>query len=297
LARTVEEDLGVPLKIERLQPKGGSARPRVLFFNRDWGISGVNTFTETVIKGLIERGIDAELVFPCCGEWDLHRLPDVPLRFLHLEQLSVPLQWRALIDFAEANAPCILVPNYDYLTSAICPVLSDQVGVVGIVHSHDVEHYDHVDRLGRYWNRIICVTDFMMNEVKDINPSFVKRMRLIPYGIEVPEGWPERSLDGDKGAPIRLIYTGRLVQHQKRVRDLVKITKELTKRGVPHLLTVIGEGKESERLQQDWAQEIADGTVVMTGRLLKHEIVQALRQSDVFVLVSDFEGLPLSLLE
>src|SRR5262249_1708755 len=176
-------------------------------------------------------------------------------------------------------------------------VLSDQVGVVGIVHSHDVEHYDHVDRLGRYWNRIICVTDFMMNKVKDINPSFVKRMRLIPYGIEVPEGWPERSLDGDKGAPIRLIYTGRLVQHQKRVRDLVKITKELTKRGVPHLLTVIGEGKESERLQQDWAQEIADGTVVMTGRLLKHEIVQALRQSDVFVLVSDFEGLPLSLLE
>src|SRR5262249_29498757 len=64
-----------------------------------------------------------------------------------------------------------------------------------------------------------------------------------------------------------------------------------------HRLTVIGEGGESKRLQEDSAQEIADGTVVMTGRLSKHELVQALRQSDVFVLVSDFEGLPISLLE
>ena len=36
---------------------------------------------------------------------------------------------------------------------------------------------------------------------------------------------------------------------------------------------------------------------MVTGRRSKHEIVQALRQSDVFVLVSDFEGLPISLLE
>src|SRR5262249_42551879 len=41
LARMVREDLGVPLKIERLQPKVGSS-PRVLFFNRDWWISGAN---------------------------------------------------------------------------------------------------------------------------------------------------------------------------------------------------------------------------------------------------------------
>src|SRR5205823_922516 len=144
---------------------------------------GVNSFTETLIQELLKLGIDAELVFPVFKESDRSYLPRLPHRFLDLEESGWAAQWQALIDFAERNAPCILVPNYDYATSAISPALSSSVGIIGILHSDDVEHYDHVYRVGRYWNRIVCSTRYMAEKVVALNPNFAPRIHVIPYGI------------------------------------------------------------------------------------------------------------------
>jgi glycosyltransferase involved in cell wall biosynthesis len=256
----------------------------------------VSSFTENLIQELLKLGIDAELVFPEFSKSDRLFLPRIPHRFLHLEGHDMPAQWRTLIDFAERNAPCILVPNYDYATSAVSPCLSSSIGIIGIVHSDDVEHYDHVYRLGRYWNRIICLSQYMAEKTIDLNPSFASRTHVIPYGVSTfaTERIREPRMAWE---PIKLVYCARLAQHQKRVLDLVEITRGLQARGVPYQLTVIGEGSEYGALQEAWRDEITAGAVTMTGRLRHDAVIDVFLENDVFLLVSEFEGMPLSLLE
>lgn len=282
-------DLGEPLLPAALD------RPRVFFFSRDWWISGVNAFTETLMRELLGQGIHAELVFPTFNEANRRFLPALPMRFLDLIG-PMAEQWQRLIDFADENAPCILVPNYDYMTSAISPALASGVGIIGIIHSDDVEHYDHVNRLGRYWNRIICSNRHLLAKVVQINPSFIDRSLVIPYGVTVPDGIA-RAPDESGTRPIQLVFCGRLTQHQKRVRDLVSITRLLERMGVLHRLIVIGEGEEMNWLAHAWAKPIVNGSVVLAGRLSRLAMYDVFRNSDVFLLVSDFEGMPISLIE
>jgi glycosyltransferase involved in cell wall biosynthesis len=295
LAQIAHDDLNVPVDREDFA-KRDLSRPLVFFFNRDWWISGVNSFAETLVRGVVANGIDAQMIFPEISENDRAHVPAIPHRFLQLEGLSLEAQWKELIDFAERNAPCVLVPNYDYLTSAISPALSSKVGVLGIIHSDDVEHYDHVYRLGRYWNRIVCLTPYMAGKVGDINPAFESKITVVPYGIPIPNLLPERPLRSASD-PITMVYSGRVVQHQKRVRDFVALTRELDRRKVSYKLTIIGEGDDLPFLKSAWEDQIADGRVVVTGRLSRQQTLDEVARNDVFVLVSDFEGMPLSLLE
>ena len=294
IVKLAEDELSVSLgKVHIGRPEAD--RPRVLFFNRDWWISGVNSFTETLMKGLIARGIDAELIFPEFPAHDVKYIPNVPHRFLRLEGMPLEHQWQNLREFCEQQSSCVLVPNYDYLTSAISPALSSRVGILGILHSDDVEHYDHANRLGRYWNRFVCSTGYLAGNFSQINPQFAQRVDVIPYGVPVPEKTPRRPTE--RSRPLRIVYCARLMQHQKRALDLIKITEELERRSISYQLTVIGEGSEEGQLKSAWKRQIKLGSVIMVGRLSREAMLSEFTKNEVFLLVSQFEGMPISLLE
>jgi glycosyltransferase involved in cell wall biosynthesis len=94
-----------------------------------------------------------------------------------------------------------------------------------------------------------------------------------------------------------MVYAGRLVQHQKRIFDLLKIARALLDRGVKFKLTIIGAGTEQHRMLDESEDLIAKDVLEFVGALPNAHVLEAFEQSDVFVLTSRFEGLPLSLLE
>jgi glycosyltransferase involved in cell wall biosynthesis len=102
---------------------------------------------------------------------------------------------------------------------------------------------------------------------------------------------------GGRPDRLRIVYSGRLAQHQKRVRDLVAVTRQLDRAALPYRLTVIGLGEEEAWLTNAWAENIKNGSVVMAGRMNHAAIYDTLLDNDIFILVSDFEGMPLSLME
>ena len=88
-----------------------------------------------------------------------------------------------------------------------------------------------------------------------------------------------------------------MTQNQKRVRDLVGIVKNLKDKDVPFTLKVIGEGDEYDWLEAAWITEIDSGAIEMTGRLTREETYEVYRTSDALLLVSEFEGMPIALIE
>ncbi|HXM01237.1 MAG TPA: glycosyltransferase family 4 protein, partial [Chthoniobacterales bacterium] len=65
----------------------------------------------------------------------------------------------------------------------------------------------------------------------------------------------------------------------------------------PFIWTIVGDGPELKRLQQTMATTPPHQTVVFAGQVPYYRVPQLLADADIFLLTSDYEGLPLSLLE
>lgn len=118
------------------------------------------------------------------------------------------------------------------------------------------------------------------------------RAEAIPYGIDFTSAIARTPRAPD--APLRLIYLGRIIEEQKRVSRLAQLAKVLQARRAPVEFSIVGDGPQREQLRAemrgcDWVRFHEPVSYEQVPRLLQ--------DYDVFVLLSDFEGLPLSLLE
>ena len=286
-----------------VMPGSAAQRGPIYFSSPDWGISGVNTFTYNLVQGLNERGYDARILFTN-GRFGTmpspDMMPDLPVTFLPLEGHHFMTVWHTLARFLKDKRPCIYVPNYDYVASAISPIIHPNVGVVGIAHSDDVEHYEHVDRLGRYWDRIVAVSKFIESEIGDLNPKFVDKTRTIYYGVPFDEAAARARVNTRnyaKDDPLVLTYTGRMVVQQKNIFAYAALAERLREAGVPFKLNLLGDGEQYDQLRWKMGGLVDTGVVNMPGRVTPAQVAKELEDTDIFVLLSDFEGLPLSMLE
>ena len=286
-------------------------RPKIYFTSPTWSLSGVNTFTEALVEYLNAHGMEAEILITR-GRFGPVRLsdsfydpvaevfPDVPYRMMQPADLSDAARQSAVRDFLRANAPCVLVPNYDYVVSDLARELPPTVGIVGIVHSDDAEHYDHCYRLGRFWDRIVAVSDEIATKTRALNPAFSPKLETIRYGLPPPpmalvqEAVARRVADA---APIRMVFAGRFEVFQKRIHDYAALAFYLAAERIPFHLDLIGEGAELGPVRAKLDGLVRIGAVSIPGRLSHHETLARMRQAHVVLILSDFEGLPLCLIE
>ena len=172
--------------------------PPIVLATPAWSLNGPNVFSLNLARGLRARQIPAQIVVTRPDWVDAKPLAtpaDIPLEFLPVQPfLTLRARWKAMLDYLESRAPCIYVPNYDFGHSCISPRLSDRVAIVGIVHSDDPQHYEHVMRLGKYWNAIVAVSPAIADESRKLAPALADRVVVIPYGVTAAERHP-KSLD------------------------------------------------------------------------------------------------------
>ena len=63
-------------------------------------------------------------------------------------------RWEALRDHLESGGQAVYFSNYDFENLSVIPVLKNEVMAIGIVHSDDSDHYEQIERLGRFWNAV-----------------------------------------------------------------------------------------------------------------------------------------------
>ncbi len=273
-----------------------SDQRRVIFALPDWHINGVNTFVENLIIELRNHGFDAFILFttPTASKVPPQFMPRVPYRFLTSTALTPEQHRQRVIEYLTLNAPCIFVPNYDYISSSVAPKLPDNIGVLGVLHSDDDEHYLHGYQLGHYWHTIVTVSDTIKNKLLQLNPAFASRTQTIRYGVPAMPADYDKTMSTDR---IRIIYTGRIIQKQKRIFDFLELAEQLSIKRVPFEMTFIGTGDETGALIQKFQPWVQQKIVRFLGRCTPTVVAEELKNHDVFVLTSEYEGLPLSLLE
>ena len=163
---------------------------------------------------------------------------------------------------------------------------------MGIIQSDDPKPYKLTREFAPWLDVMVGVSEAICKKLADEGLSAKSRIEHIPYGVRFS---PARAaIARDVSQPLRIIYVGRIIETQKRVSRLVELVKTLSARGEKFEFTLIGSGPELQSSRD--ALKIFPN-VRFLGDLPNVEISGRLRESDVFVLLSDFEGLPLSLLE
>ncbi len=286
-----------------LRPRPSSLKDHtVLVASTTGAISGVDVFAHHLVSGLRARGIDARLHGRRPAEGS--RMPDLPFdeRSPSFDSRDLPrrTRWKGMVEHLERLAPCIYVPNYDAAYSCVAPQLSDRVRVVGIAHSDDPWHYEHMCRIGGACDAVVGVSEAITTHLRGLAPGLAERLSTIPYGVALPD--PEPCVDPapthhDQPSRLRIMYSGRVTCQQKRTNDLIGIARALESRGVDYDMAIVGDGELREHMERAAREQVQAGKVRFLGARSNEAALSLLAQAEALVLPSAFEGLSVSMLE
>jgi glycosyltransferase involved in cell wall biosynthesis len=122
----------------------------------------------------------------------------------------------------------------------------------------------------------------------------------IPYEI-IPSGVPLSPFKAEQSnnTKLRVVYSGRLVEKQKRISDVVRAFISVAKLSTDIEFSIIGSGDTHliESLKQLISKESLENRFRFTGKLYSDEYKKELSNHHIIVLLSDYEGIPGSLMD
>lgn len=148
-------------------------------------------------------------------------------------------------------------------------------------------------------DRTICVSRTELDEVRAIDAKLADRCVLIPNGVAVRPRRPGeerravRAALGVEEDAVLALWVGALAE-PKQPRAAVRAAVEVVRGGDPLCLGIVGDGPLRAAAERE-AEAASPGAVRFLGR--RDDVERLLAAGDVFLLVSDREGLPFALLE
>ncbi len=116
----------------------------------------------------------------------------------------------------------------------------------------------------------------------------------LPPAISDADSEATRNRLGVSPGDVLILAAGRFCE-QKNFRDLLPVAERLKSQSVPFRLVVAGDGELKQSLQERAQAAGLTDHLIMPGNI--HDLPQTMLASDIFVMTSLWEGLPLVLLE
>lgn len=265
-------------------------------------LNGPNVWLTRHLPLLREQGISAEVLY-------LSGQPDKPCRFrMMLEASGVPCRNVRLSTFLEENIeaivdalsdglPDVFVPNYSVPAYFASRFLREAgVVTIGTLHSDDPYYYDIVDLFVKGDSRwrlsgVVGVSDFLDEVIGTPNRNTIPFLHA-PYGAPVPDIVAQPPNDR-----FVLAYCGRIVEYQKRILRVTSAMMESARSDSRVVGVMWGEGADTERVSALLAQDDIGKRISMKGQVSPLLMQNEMATAHALVLLSDFEGLSIALME
>lgn len=188
---------------------------------------------------------------------------------------------------AVGRGPGVLVAS-DWLELAMCSVHDLGNTVVNITHGDWDYYYDLAVMHEPIIDCFLTYTDRMYTQLRELLPRRSESIHKISYGIAIPSNTRQPA-----PGPLRMLYVGRL-DRAKGVFDLPKIDERLRQLGIGITWTIQGTGPDEQELKEIWTRA---APVRWMGMQPMQQVLRNYLESDVLVMPSRSEGLPVALLE
>ena len=274
-----------------------------IFASYDYGndISGVSSWLVRLLPLLRARGVDAEA--------HLFRIGDGGGATARaLQHAGVPVKSAPWPEYSEAGTrqclewlgprlPDVYVPNCIVPAyHAVRFIRPAGVPAVGVLHTDQNTSDALLAEFGagpaeRRVNAWAVVSSRLETLARQrVAPDVV--VARIPCGVPAPD----QQACAASGR-FRIVYAGRLTEDAKRIGDVTRALIAAAERWPDVEGWIIGEGPERPNLERLVAASPARSRVRLLGRRPVDEVQHLMAQCQAYVLLSDYEGLPVSMLE
>jgi colanic acid/amylovoran biosynthesis glycosyltransferase len=289
------------------QEPDGSKRRRIAFCAYDFPrylAGGPNTWVRRLLPDLRAWSFDVHPLIIYSGQLEacplIAALEDMgfPVRAVSRSDAQyVEDQVRWLLAQLAAIQPHVFVANL--VTPAFYAarwIRAAGIPAVGVFHSGK----DFCDGMtARFvagpkrdsFDAVVCVSEAIRSRISRSNPNHVEIVR-IPCGAPVPD-FVKKALSSQ----LRVLYLGRIAHEAKRALDVAKAFCLASKEVSGTSFTLVGAGPDEDELTRIILESGAQDSVQFLGAVPPEEIPAVLKQHDVIVLLSDYEGMPVALLE
>jgi glycosyltransferase involved in cell wall biosynthesis len=188
----------------------------------------------------------------------------------------------------------VVILNHTRHAQAVLARLPENVIVIPVLHNDVEQIYEVGCANAEAWNVAVAVSPKVAATARQRVPH--RPVVHIPSGVDLPAeaAWQKRQALGKR---IELAFVGRLEQAQKGVLCLPDIYQACLDRGIDATLTIVGDGPDAEALQRKLSDRgLQDRTRRLKG-LTPEQVYAVLLDAHVLLLPSQYEGLPIVLLE
>ena len=142
---------------------------------------------------------------------------------------------------------------------------------------------------------VACASWFMRAQgMRVVGPEHWPKMHVVRCGVDLAR--LSSAVQPQPNAPIRFVTVGRIAA-EKGYPGLLEGLKAVIDAGIDAELTIIGDGPLRKTLEREILSRGLQERVLMRGALPEDEAIGAIAASDIFVLASLMEGLPVVLME
>jgi glycosyltransferase involved in cell wall biosynthesis len=279
------------------QSPSAAASTRIALVSDSLYLGGSSTFLCNFAGELVRRNIPTEVLSlhnagPLAA--DFARL-NIPVRSMGDRPRIFEDRLRSLLLRLKDFRPTVVAATLSPSSFEVLRYMPAGVFRVGVGQSDEPRVYNSLATYVRHMDMLAVVSPTMKRKAEALPEFTGVPVCSLPYGVPIPEAGrlPARKRD----RPLRILYLGRLYREQKRVQLFPTILDQLRSSGIPFHWTIAGDGPERTWLEQAMRNTGPEQTVSFTGPIPYSDILPLLFAHDVFLLASDYEGLPLSLLE
>jgi colanic acid/amylovoran biosynthesis glycosyltransferase len=205
---------------------------------------------------------------------------------------------RWILECLKENTPHIFVPNLVVPAYYACK-WAKKAGITTIGISHSDDPFYHAIQKefieGRKAFRLdgmICVSKELEKQLLQSKHASDISIKRIPYGVIIPNTKAKRV-----DTSLRVIYVGRLAEEQKRISEVTRSFCDMTReiKGVEAI--IYGDGPDKANVETILNEQQLNTAVSLGGNIPPKQMTDELLKAHVIVLLSDFEGLPISIME
>lgn len=272
---------------------------KYLFITRTLTGGGAERFVATFASFMAEQGYDVHILayetsaqdYPLSGRVKLHVMPYVEdslrgkfLRILRMKQSLAEINPDVLIPFIETVVVCTYLVNLLLRKKFVYTVRNSPWHAGG-------------GRFSRLMRDLMAKTaDAIMlqnQEQKDFFPeSYAGRIYIVPNPVSGKFASSRKDTYADRLT--RICSVGRL--HTQKNFPLLISAVEALRKEHPHIcLEIYGEGEQKASLEKVIAERDLSDACRLMGRT--SDVEGVLKNTDLFVMSSDYEGMPNALIE
>jgi glycosyltransferase involved in cell wall biosynthesis len=270
---------------------------RVALVSGGLNLGGSTTFLCNLGGELIRRGIPVEVMSfelenPMAADFQKQNIPVTGMdrrRMIFEDRLKIILQNLARF------RPTVVVSTLGAVSFEVLRYLPKGIFRIGMGQSDDPVVYEMMRHYAP-WMDLAAMVSKTMAQKAEAMPEFARvSVVYLPLGVPMsPEG---NMAQTGLHRPLQILYLGRLAREQKRVHLFPQILEQLKASGIPFHWTIAGDGPDKAALEQTMKGAPPEQNVSFAGPIRYAGVPALLKQHDLYLLASDFEGLPLSLLE